>query len=49
MLENNTVQSSGGEHMKYDAILGFSDAIIQYLTNLSLPQVLNMLEQAETD
>jgi len=35
--------------MKYDAIWGFSKAIIQYLNNLSLPQVLNMLKQAETD
>lgn len=49
MLGNYTVQNSGGEHMKYDAILGFSKAIIQYLNNLSLPQVLNMLKQAETD
>lgn len=48
MLENYTVQNSGGEHMKYDATLGFSEAIIQYLNNLSLPQVLYMLKQAAT-
>lgn len=35
--------------MKYDAILGFSKAIIQYLNNLSLPQVLHMLKLPETD
>lgn len=48
MLENYTVQNSGDEHMKYDAILGFSEAINQYLNNFSLPQVLYMLKWAET-